>query len=130
MADVSMRSGVFSSSNRAWRGCVLHTSFGDIFVAYAVYPLLKRRVCTSGAVTKENIENVTDIARLLKAVMTSDPTTSPLFESMASSFVAVIQRSVSAFLNPFFLGGGRTCSQGKLSFSPVSTVLCSLLNCW
>ena len=46
----------------------------------------------TGTVTRDNIENITDIAKLLRTIMSSDPTTTSMFTEIAEKFILVIQR--------------------------------------
>ncbi len=48
----------------------------------------------AGSVTAETIERITDIARLMSAVLTSDPSTTSMFKDPAEIFISVIQRFV------------------------------------
>ena len=47
---------------------------------------------SAGTVTRSNIENITDIAKLLSTIMSSDPTTTSLFTEITEKIIFVIQR--------------------------------------
>ena len=45
-----------------------------------------------GTVTRDNIKNITDIAKLLSTIMSSDPTTTSMFTEITEKIIFVIQR--------------------------------------